>query len=212
MSIITNKDPRAPNHPMLARIQQYIERLRHSLVEAFDESSRKRSAPSEPTDGLSDAKRQRLGAEVPLSRSPSGLPSYPSLPPGPVSFAQLFTLTQDQGATSFDVKAIPIDLVRRIVPLLLQSIDRPKLDHALNVRVFVFHRAFHHPLVLPDHGFPPCSRSTRVESTPDCTHMSQSSGLIYHFRPFVQDSCHSPLLNPLMLLLLAGRLLVWSNP
>jgi symplekin len=125
---------RQPNHPMLARIQQYIERVRHSIIEAFDETSRKRPAPSEPTDGLSDSKRQRIGAEVSSPTTTNGLPSYPPLPSGPLSYKQLFTLTQDPGASNFDVKALPVDLVQKIVPALLSSIDRTRLDHALNVR------------------------------------------------------------------------------
>jgi len=99
-------------------------------MEVFDETSRKRPAPSEPTDGLSDAKRQRLGAEVHVA--PSTPQSYPPLPPGPNTYAQLFTLTQEASATSFDVKVIPIDMVMRIVPALLASVDRTQLDNAIN--------------------------------------------------------------------------------
>ena len=122
---------RTPTHPLAGRIQGSIDRLRQSLVEVFDEASRKRGAPVEPTDGLSDAKRQRLGAEVPsTSRMPR---PATALPPGPVSYAQLFTLTEDQGAKNFDVKVIPLDLVMRLVPPLLASIDRVQLDTAINV-------------------------------------------------------------------------------
>ncbi|THY36029.1 hypothetical protein D6D01_00823 [Aureobasidium pullulans] len=119
-----------PNHPLAGRIQQCIERLRHTLVDVFDESSRKRAAPSEPTDGLSEAKRQRLNAQIP--QAPAQTPQIPPLPQGPVSLAQLFTLTQDQGLRNFDVNVIPSNVVLSIVAPLLKSIDKAKMDAAIN--------------------------------------------------------------------------------
>lgn len=122
---------RQPPHPMAGRIDQHVQRLKHSLVEAFDETRRKRPAPAEPTDGLSDSKRQRLGAEVPGSASQSQ--AFPPLPPGPVSVAQLFTLVRDPVIAGIDAKVISIDLVTQILPPLLQSLDRGKFDNAINV-------------------------------------------------------------------------------
>ncbi|KAI4841584.1 hypothetical protein E4T45_09445 [Aureobasidium sp. EXF-8846] len=119
-----------PNHPLAGRIQQCIERLRHMLIEVFDESSRKRAAPAEPTDGLSEAKRQRLSPQMPPSSSPTS--QIPPLPQGPVSLAQLFTLTQDQGLRNFDVNVIPSNVVLSIVAPLLKSIDKVKMDAAIN--------------------------------------------------------------------------------
>ncbi|CAD0096335.1 unnamed protein product [Aureobasidium mustum] len=119
-----------PNHPLAGRIQQCIERLRHTLVDVFDESSRKRAAPAEPTDGLSEAKRQRLDAQIPQPSSATS--QIPPLPQGPVSLAQLFTLTRDQGLRSFDVNVIPSNVVLSIVAPLLKSIDKVKMDAAIN--------------------------------------------------------------------------------
>jgi len=100
------------------------------LIEVFDESSRKRAAPAEPTDGLSEAKRQRLSAQVPQPSSPTS--QIPPLPQGPVSLAQLFTLTNDQGLRNFDVNVIPSNVVLSIVAPLLKSIDKAKMDAAIN--------------------------------------------------------------------------------
>jgi symplekin len=119
-----------PNHPLAGRIQQCIERLRHMLVDVFDESSRKRAAPVEPTDGLSEAKRQRLSPQMPQPTSPTS--QIPPLPQGPVSLAQLFTLTNDQGLKNFDVNVIPSNVVLSIVAPLLKSIDKVKMDAAIN--------------------------------------------------------------------------------
>lgn len=51
-----------------------------------------------------------------------------------MSYAQLYTLTLDEGSRNFDVQAIPIDLVVRILVPILNSIDKPQLDDAINVR------------------------------------------------------------------------------
>jgi len=56
----------------------------------------------------------------------------PPLPPGPVSFAQLYTLTTEEGLRSFDVTALPLDLVVRITVPVLQRIDPGAFDHAIN--------------------------------------------------------------------------------
>lgn len=56
----------------------------------------------------------------------------PPLPPGPVSFAQLYTLTNEEGLRSFDVTALPLDLVVRITVPVLQRIDPGAFEHAVN--------------------------------------------------------------------------------
>lgn len=88
---------------------------------------------AEPTDGLSDLKRQRLDAVIPPPTEGSQTLQPPPLPPGPVSYAQLFTLTQEQGLKGFDVNVIPINILQNIVVPLLASIDKAKMDQALNV-------------------------------------------------------------------------------
>ncbi|KAL1633214.1 hypothetical protein SLS56_003077 [Neofusicoccum ribis] len=129
-ALLLNVVKKNPNHPLAPRIQQHIDRLHHTRIEIFDETNRKRPAPIEPTDGLDQAKRQRLGADVRnAAHTPSG---FPPLGPGPVSYAQLYTLTQDEGSRNFDVQAIPIDLVVRILVPILHSIDKPQLDNAIN--------------------------------------------------------------------------------
>jgi symplekin len=103
-------------------------------LDVFDESNRKRPAPAEPTDGLDPAKRQRLGAPIAPSVAPAVL-SVPDLPPGPVSFRQLFTLNPDGNTANFDVQAFkdPEQLLRILVPVL-QSIDETRLGNSINVR------------------------------------------------------------------------------
>ena len=116
--------------PFAVRIKAYLDRLAQARSELLDEGSRKRGFPSESTDGLDNAKRIRLGAEVPQNR-----PNPPPLPPGPTSTAQLFTLTSDEGLALFDVTQLPIDLIVKITLPVLHRINQNSLDEAVkNVR------------------------------------------------------------------------------
>jgi symplekin len=91
----------------------------------------KRPAVDEPTDGLDQAKRQRLGADVP-SLPPSAI-GPPPLPPGPISYAQLFTLTDDPTLASLNVRAIPADMAARtLVQLLRFNVPKDQLEHGMN--------------------------------------------------------------------------------
>jgi symplekin len=104
--------------------------MHRTRIEIFDESNRKRPAPSEPTDGLDQAKRQRVVAEA-----PNRGPAVPPLPAGDVSWRQLYTLNPEGSTVNFDVQAFkdPEQLLRIVVPVL-QHVDAQKLDHAINVR------------------------------------------------------------------------------
>ena len=95
-------------------------------MEVFDEGSRKRGLPNEPTDGLDNNKRRRLGAELPERPDPE------PLPPGPVSLGRLFTLTKDPALATFDVTSLTLDIMVRIIPPVLVRIDQQALDQALN--------------------------------------------------------------------------------
>lgn len=105
--------------------------MHRTCVEVFDESNRKRPAPSEPTDGLDQAKRQRLVAAETSPRPPP----VQELPQGPVSWRQLYTLNDEGGTLNFDVQAFKDSeqLLRIVVPVL-QSVDSAKLEQAINVR------------------------------------------------------------------------------
>lgn len=132
MSFLLNVLKRNPNHALAGRIQQHVERLRVSLVEVFSEQNPlKRSAPDEPIDGLADDKRLKLDHDIDRGSTPAQ--QQPALPPvGPVSLAQLFTLTNDLGAAGFHVEAIPQYLVSQLVPPLIASINQAQFDTAIN--------------------------------------------------------------------------------
>ena len=121
---------RNENEPFAARIKQYLDRLAQVRLDIFDEGSRKRTLPSEPVEGLNNAKRIRTRAVL------EDGDNHPALPLGPISVAQLFTLTTDAGLSSFDVTQLPLDLVVRITLPVLQQISQGSLDEAIsNVRL-----------------------------------------------------------------------------
>src|SRR5437667_12677385 len=87
-ALLKNAIKNNPNGPLAGKIDAYLIRLNQSRSAIFaDTQSLKRSAPSEPTDGLDDAKRMRLAGGTPRK--------YPHMPPPPNDFPQLFTLTHD---------------------------------------------------------------------------------------------------------------------
>ncbi|KAJ5875905.1 uncharacterized protein N7529_001489 [Penicillium soppii] len=114
------------NHPLAPRMHAYIERLSQSRLEVTDDASRKRGLPNEPTDGLDNAKRARLNAVVPP------MLKIPPMAPGPASFDRLFTLTEDTGLSSFDVKQLPFDIVLKIVVPLLSQVHDSTLTQAVD--------------------------------------------------------------------------------
>ncbi|KAG8530783.1 uncharacterized protein KY384_004140 [Bacidia gigantensis] len=118
---------RDQNHPMAPRIKQYLDRMAQSRMDIFDEGvSRKRALPSEPTDGLDNGKRRRLGAQV------SEQQGAPLSLKGPNSLAQVFTLTNDSILASFDVQQIPQDLVLAIAQGLLAHVNEPDLTRSIS--------------------------------------------------------------------------------
>ncbi|KAL5427167.1 hypothetical protein PMIN06_002213 [Paraphaeosphaeria minitans] len=118
-----------PNDPNNGRIQHFLERMHRMRQDMMEESSRKRPAPAERTDGLDPAKRQRLAAGPPTVTT-----TAPPLSPGPVSYRQLFTIDPENAAANFDVKMFQDPaLVQQILIPILQSIDEKKLLEASNV-------------------------------------------------------------------------------
>lgn len=124
-ALLVNTMKRNPNHPLTGKMQYHVEKLIQSRPNIFDDSSRKRGLPVEPIDGLDNAKRARLEAQTPP------LLKIPPLPSGPISYAQLYTLTEDVGLSSFDVTQLPSDLVVKITVPVLNAIDPSLFSQAV---------------------------------------------------------------------------------
>ena len=112
--------------PFAARIRQHVDRLTALRLQFFEEGARIR-VPPEPIEGRDNAKRARLGAQLDDQSQP------PPLPPGPVSIAQLYTLTREEALKSFDVQLIALDPVVRITSSVFQRVDASSLDAAINI-------------------------------------------------------------------------------
>ncbi|KAK3072794.1 hypothetical protein LTR53_006166 [Teratosphaeriaceae sp. CCFEE 6253] len=143
MSFLLNVLKRQPSHPLAQRLQQRTEQLRHGLAEFFSPTAatstavaagEKRAPPTDqPDDGLDNPKRQRVEIATANGTAPQQPPlPPPPLPPGLVSHAQLFTLpAADPTAAGFHVQAIPPEIVGRLVPPLLASLDPLRLGLAI---------------------------------------------------------------------------------
>ncbi|KAF7713884.1 Uncharacterized protein PECH_006738 [Penicillium ucsense] len=125
-ALLFNVMKKNPGHPLMGKMQHYIERLMQSRLETAEDASRKRGPPAEPTDGLDQTKRARLDAVAPPPLK------IPPLPAGPTSYDQLFTLTQDIGLSSFDVKQLPPDIVVKIAIPLLSQVNPALLTQAVD--------------------------------------------------------------------------------
>lgn len=135
MSFLMNCLKRNPNNSFAGRLQQQLERLRHGLVEVFSENNQhKRPAPDEPVDGLDDAKRQKLDAEAVNGTTPLQQRSttYLPLPAGPVSLAQIWTLTNDRNASSFHAERLPVAVLPQLVPAIVASLNQDQINDAIN--------------------------------------------------------------------------------
>ncbi|KAK4936084.1 hypothetical protein LTR10_022986 [Elasticomyces elasticus] len=131
-----------PNHPLEQKVQAYLMRLQQSRATLFMESTAQKR-PAEPTDGLDDAKRQKLTG---------GPRKFPPMPPPPNSFAHLFTLTDDPSLQQFDVTLLPADIVSTVTAVFLQHVDSNSLDEAINaVRARYHHlQKVTQPTPIPD--------------------------------------------------------------
>lgn len=109
-----------PQHPLAEKMDTYLRRLQSSTTAVFTQAqSLKR--PAEAAEGSEDAKRQKL---EPVRK-------FPPMPPPPNTYAQLFTLIDNQEFQQFDVKILPEEVVCLISSALMQHIDSKSLDEAI---------------------------------------------------------------------------------
>lgn len=112
----------------------YLDHMSQLRAEVFEERGRKRSRSPliEPTDGLDNAKRRRLDAEL-LNDNPRQH-AIASLPPdGSCTMAQMFTLTNDDRLRGFDARFFPPHLIANYAYAVLHIADAPRLFNAIEV-------------------------------------------------------------------------------
>lgn len=117
---------------MAGRISGYLDHMQQVRAEVFEERGRKRSPPTEPTDGLDNAKRQRLGAEV-QEAPPANYPISAQFPGAPCTVADIFMLSDDARLKGFDARFIPLNIIQQITGPLLRAADHARLFQAVDV-------------------------------------------------------------------------------
>lgn len=134
ISFLINVLKRNPTHPLAGRLQQRTEQLRQALCEAVADSGsgKRKSEPDEPVDGLDDAKRRRIEQETVNGTMLQAPATYPLLPLGPVTLAQVFTLSETTSASAFHVELLPLPMMAQVLTPLLQSVDSKRLVDAVN--------------------------------------------------------------------------------
>lgn len=133
VSFINNVLKRTPTHPLAARMQGHVDRLRQVSAEPFAEQNGLKRGPDEPIDGFQPNKRVQLDVHADSGTPPIHQRLDGSLPPGPVSYKDLYTLTSDPRVAGFHVGVLPDQIVAQLVPVLLQRVDQAQFDQALNV-------------------------------------------------------------------------------
>jgi symplekin len=134
MSFLLNNFKLAKNNIFAGRIQQHLERMKVTLNEAFSEAHQlKRRALDMPVDGLDDTKRQRLSAEPAHSVAQLQQPdAFAPLPDGPISLAQLFTLTRDTAVSTFPVQGLNADIITQLIPAVIQTLSQERIEQVVN--------------------------------------------------------------------------------
>lgn len=141
-ALLKNVNKNNPNGLLAPKIEAYLVRLSQSRSAVFaDTQSLKRPAPPEPADGPG-MKRPRL----------EGTTKFPPMPPPPISFAQLFTLTEDAAFMNFDVQILTEEMVRTITHLTLHHLHPEALNESIGaVRERYTHlQKIQQPTPLPD--------------------------------------------------------------
>ncbi|KAI5817140.1 hypothetical protein BZA77DRAFT_43080 [Pyronema omphalodes] len=128
--MIQNVGRANPQSPLASRMEQHIRRLAAAKAEMNE--TRKRAAGSSDVDIAKRQKLERASAVPPISPpTPPPAPVYAPMPPGPATYAKIFTLATDPAMTSFDGQQLPIDLVLRIVVGSMYSMDSNSLTSAI---------------------------------------------------------------------------------
>ncbi|KAL7270748.1 hypothetical protein RUND412_006537 [Rhizina undulata] len=128
-----------PSGPFTGRISQHLARISQMKMELQEEASRKRAAPSSEVDAT---KRLKVTDAIPQNTAtPASTPTPTPVPPtrpvqqvitGPMTYAQLYTLSNDVAMTSFDGQQLPLDLVLQIVIGSIYSMSQHNLDTAIS--------------------------------------------------------------------------------
>lgn len=110
-----------PQNPMAEKIDLYLRRLQSNTTAVFTQAAnlKRRASELEQPDA---SKRLKLENEE---------KPFPPMPRPPVSYTQLFSLTDNPEFQQFDVRILPEQTVVLIANALMQHIDSKSLDLAI---------------------------------------------------------------------------------
>ncbi|KJZ73481.1 hypothetical protein HIM_07037 [Hirsutella minnesotensis 3608] len=119
--LLIHLSKRDPHNPIVARIQQHVERTMRAVAEVIDDSTKKRQLEPQQQEGV-EAKRQRT-AGTHIAIRPLG--------PGPHTLGDVFTLITNDDLKTFDISQLPLPLVAKVSVTALAGLDPEILTKAI---------------------------------------------------------------------------------
>ncbi|RPB02356.1 hypothetical protein L873DRAFT_1826757 [Choiromyces venosus 120613-1] len=123
-----------PQGPFTGKVSQHLTRLSRMKADLLEELSRKRAAPTPDNDAVKRLKtdqQQQQHAAVTPTPTPPLVPPQQQIINGPMSYAQLYSLSTDDGMNSFDGQQLPLDLILEIINRSMYNVQQHNLDAAI---------------------------------------------------------------------------------
>jgi len=104
-------------------------------ADLLEELSRKRAAPTPDNDAVKRLKTDQQQQHAVVTPTPTPPPVLPQqqVINGPMSYAQLYSLSTDVGMTSFDGQQLPLELILEIINRSMYNVQQHNLDAAISV-------------------------------------------------------------------------------
>ncbi|PWW79228.1 hypothetical protein C7212DRAFT_288366 [Tuber magnatum] len=123
-----------PQGPFTSKVTQHLNRLSRMKADLLEELSRKRAAPAPDNDAVKRLKtdQQQQHAVVTPTPTPPPVPPQQQITNGPMSYAQLYSLSTDVAMTSFDGQQLPLELILEIINRSMYNVQQHNLDAAIS--------------------------------------------------------------------------------
>ncbi|CAZ79906.1 unnamed protein product [Tuber melanosporum] len=123
-----------PQGPFTGKVSQHLTRLSRMKADLLEELSRKRAAPTSDNDAVKRLKtdQQQQHAVVTPTPTPPPVLLQQQIISGPMSYAQLYSLSTDVAMTSFDGQQLPLELILEIINRSMYNVQQHNLDAAIS--------------------------------------------------------------------------------
>ena len=124
-----------PQGPFTGKVSQHLTRLTRMKADLLEELSRKRAAPTPDNDAVKRLKTDQQPQHAVVTPTPTPPPAPPQqqIINGPMSYAQLYSLSTDVAMTSFDGQQLPLELILEIINRSMYNVQQHNLDAAISV-------------------------------------------------------------------------------